>query len=262
MYDAPVVVVTGLAFEARIARGPGVYVICQQNTTLATTLNAIVTQNRACQGLVSFGTAGGLAGSLRPGALLVARTVLAVDTSHAHQSASNPPNAAQYAGEYAVQRANERYATDERWSHALLGTLKDAVHADLAGIATPIIHATDKQRLQRTTGAWAADMESHIVARIASEHGLPFICVRAIVDPAERSIPPAAVAALSDDGSMDLSAVLRSLLSHPGQLPALLGVARDARDARRTLMAARRRIAAAFGFPYPGAGRAAAASAR
>ncbi|WP_323073827.1 phosphorylase family protein [Mycetohabitans endofungorum] len=254
IHDAPVVVVTGLAFEARIAAGPDVRVICQQNAGLATTLGAIVAQSRSCSALVSFGTAGGLVKSLRPGALLVARSVLAADPRGQHRASAATRDDA-------TLISTQRYASDERWSHALLERLNGAVHADLAGIATPVSQAADKQRLQHACGAWAADMESHIVARIAYERGLPFVCVRAIVDPAERSLPPAAVAALNDDGSTDLGAVLRSLLAHPGQLPALLAVARDARNARRALIAARHRIGAAFGFPSRASGRAAVTSA-
>ncbi|WXK35415.1 5'-methylthioadenosine nucleosidase/S-adenosylhomocysteine nucleosidase (plasmid) [Mycetohabitans rhizoxinica] len=254
MHDAPVVVVTGLAFEARIAAGPGVRVICQQNAGLATTLDAIVAQSRSCSGLVSFGTAGALVESLRPGALLVARSVLAADPCHLRQASAA-------ARDDATPVSAQRYASDEPWSHALLERLNGAVHADLAGITTPVSQAADKQRLQHMCGAWAADMESHIVARVAYAHGLPFVCMRAIVDPAERSVPPAAVAALNDDGSTDLGAVLRSLLAHPGQLPALLALARDARDARRALITARRRIGNAFGFPSRASGRAAVTSA-
>ncbi|WP_237575603.1 5'-methylthioadenosine nucleosidase/S-adenosylhomocysteine nucleosidase [Mycetohabitans sp. B8] len=254
MHDAPVVVVTGLAFEARIAAGPDVRVICQQNAGLATSLGAIIAQNRSCSGLVSFGTAGALVKSLRPGALLVARSVLAADPRVLRQASAA-------ARDDAMLVNARRYASDERWSHALLERLNGAVHADLAGIATPVIQAADKQRLQHACGAWAADMESHIVARIANERGLPFVCVRAIVDPAERSLPPAAIAALNDDGSTNLGAVLRSLLVHPGQLSALLALARNARDARHALVAARCRIGAAFGFPSHVGGHVTATSA-
>ncbi|WP_337691222.1 phosphorylase family protein [Mycetohabitans sp. B46] len=254
IHDAPVVVVTGLAFEARIAAGPDVRVICQQNAGLATTLGAIVAQSRSCSALVSFGTAGALVESLRPGALLVARSVLAVDLPLPHPASAAMRNDA-------TPVSGERYASDERWSHALLERLNGAVYADLAGVEMPVSQAADKQQLQHAYGAWAADMESHIVARIAYERGLPFVCVRAIVDPAERSVPPAAAAALNDDGSTNLGAVLRSVLAHPGQLPALLALARDARDARRALVAARRRIGTAFSFPSRAGGHIVATSA-
>lgn len=226
----PVLVITGLAFEGRIAAGPGVRVICQQNTTLAATLEAAVAQG--CRGLVSFGTAGGLVHALRPGSWVVAHTI----SSPGRQPGTHSPAAC-------------RYETDARWSEALLAALGDAHHGGIAGVASPVVAADDKRRLQHAVGACAADMESHIVARVAADHGLPFVCARVVIDPAERTLPPAALAALRDDGSTDIGAVLRSLLEHPGQLPALLAVARDARAARRALSDGRRKIGPAFGFP-------------
>ena len=43
------------------------------------------------------------------------------------------------------------------------------------------------------TGAFAADMESHVVARIANERQLPFAVLRVIADPANQRLPPAAI---------------------------------------------------------------------
>ncbi len=61
-----IIVVTDHALEARIAAGPGVREICQQNTTLADVLVPAIADG--CEGVVSFGTAGGLVPELRPGA--------------------------------------------------------------------------------------------------------------------------------------------------------------------------------------------------
>lgn len=70
----PVIVVTGMAFEARIARGQGVEVVyAARADLLERALNAAVA--RGCSGIVSFGTAGGLAPDLQPGALIVADAV-------------------------------------------------------------------------------------------------------------------------------------------------------------------------------------------
>jgi hypothetical protein len=70
-----------------------------------------------------------------------------------------------------------------------------------------------------------------------------------VIDPVDRSLPPAALAGMRGDGSTDVLAVLRSLLARPGQLPALLEVARDARIAQRTLAEGRRRIGSGFEQP-------------
>ncbi len=215
-----IIVVTGLAFEARIAAGPGITVICQQNAHLADRLVPALAEG--CEGVVSFGTAGGLVDDLRPGAWVIARSVIA---------------------------GERRFATDARWSQALRAVLPDARYGDIAGVAEPVVHAADKHALHRATGALAADMESQVVGRLATARELPFVCCRVVIDPAERSLPEAALAGMRADGSTDIGAVLASLLRHPGQLPRLLSVARDAAHAKRSMTAGRNRIGAGFGLP-------------
>ncbi|MBN8903066.1 MAG: hypothetical protein J0H57_18715, partial [Rhodospirillales bacterium] len=48
---------------------------------------------------------------------------------------------------------------------------------------------------------------------------------------------PAALAALDRSGAVGLARVIGSVLTRPGQLPALLTLARDAAAARRALLA-------------------------
>src|SRR5258708_35043321 len=70
----PVIAVTGMAFEARIARGKGVDVVyAARADLLERALSAAVA--RGCSGIVSFGTAGGLAPGLGPGTLILADAV-------------------------------------------------------------------------------------------------------------------------------------------------------------------------------------------
>ncbi|WP_072628607.1 phosphorylase [Pandoraea thiooxydans] len=215
----PVVVVTGMPFEARIAAGPDVRVVCQQNTALAEMLEAALAQG--CRGVVSFGTAGGLVDALRPGTWVVARRVLS---------------------------ETECFETDEDWSRALCRALPGASYGDLAGVASPVVQAQAKHALHQASGAVAADMESHIVGRLAAQRGLPFAVCRVVIDPAERSLPEAALAGLRADGSTDVWAVLRSLARHPGQFPGLLRLAGDARRARRAMIAGRRSLGRGFAY--------------
>ncbi len=73
------------------------------------------------------------------------------------------------------------------------------------------------------------------MAAVAALHGLPFVVIRAICDPADRDLPPAALAALNSAGVIGLGRVIASLLRAPRQLPLLLGLARDAGAARQAL---------------------------
>ena len=76
----PVLIVTGLVQEARIAAGPGMIVICsssdpQQLRALLATLDS-----STFRGVISFGVAGGLDPSLKSGDVVVATEVFAGDT--------------------------------------------------------------------------------------------------------------------------------------------------------------------------------------
>jgi hopanoid-associated phosphorylase len=219
----PVIVVTGMAFEARIARGEGVEVVyAARADLLERALNAAVA--RGCSGIVSFGTAGGLAPDLEPGALIVAD---------------------------AVEGPFGRIETDRRWADRLAASMATGPLASrlkrgsMAAVAAPLITADDKRALNRSTGALAVDMESHIAGATAAAQRVPFAVCRAIVDPAWRTLPSAAPAGLRDDGSTALGPILRELIRQPSQLGALIQVAVDARAARISLVQARQAMAEA-----------------
>jgi adenosylhomocysteine nucleosidase len=172
------------------------------------------------QALVSFGLAGGLDPVLRPGALVVPGEVIESGIVFA----ADPALAARFGG---------------MSGHRVLAA--GAVVTDAAA----------KQRAAQANGAQAVDLESGAVARVAAEYGLPFAVVRAICDPAERDLPPAALIALDQKGVIGLVRVLGSLLKRPGQLGNLFQLARDAARAQRTLIEAADRFSRA-----PPAGRA------
>jgi len=93
----------------------------------------------------------------------------------------------------------------------------------------------EKTGLYGRTGAIAVDMESHIAARIAAGHGLPFAILRTISDTADHALPPAALVGMRPDGGIALGAVFASLARNPGQLPALIRTGRDTEAAFRAL---------------------------
>jgi hypothetical protein len=63
-----VIALVGMDFEARIAAGPGVLVICR-NTENGVASSLALAIKRGYRSLISFGVAGGLAPHLRPGDL-------------------------------------------------------------------------------------------------------------------------------------------------------------------------------------------------
>jgi adenosylhomocysteine nucleosidase len=62
-------------------------------------------------------------------------------------------------------------------------------------------------------------------------------------------LPTSAVAAMRSNGTTDIGAMLRSVLSRPRELPALLQTALDARAARATLVRGRHLLGPAFVSP-------------
>ncbi len=203
--SAPLGLVVGLAAEARIARRLGLVAIGGGMPAGAeAAAEALVAQG--VRGLISFGLAGGLDPALRPGDLVIPATVR-VDATD--------------------------YPTSD-----LIGPATGLLLAGTAIIAT----RTAKQELFRTTEAAAIDLESGAVAQVAQRHNLPFAVLRAICDPAERNLPPAALSALDQQGAIGLWRVVASIATNPGQIPNLIALARDAGRARRALLDAAQRM--------------------
>lgn len=200
-----ILVATGLRKEAAILRGPRVVVVAGGGNAarLERELEAAAS---GAQAILSCGLAGALNPILKAGDLVIA----------------------------------EYFPGDGRGSdlvEALRQHLTDAQVGRIIGSDTIVASVAEKQALYEATGALAVDMESHIAARVAERHGLPFAAIRAISDTADHTLPPAALVGMRPDGSMALGAVLASLARNPRQLPALI---RTGSDAGRAFAALRR----------------------
>lgn len=204
--------VTGLAAEARIARRAGLVAATGAGTLEGTerALRSLIEQG--VPGLVSFGIAGGLAPNLATGTLIAPAAVRELD--------------------------NQAHWVDVQW-HA---KLTRAAHA--AGIPVVVggilggekiaASVSEKARLHHATHAIAVDLESHRVARAAERARLPFLVFRVIADSAQRDLPPAALVPLTRSGYPS-PRVLGSIAARPGQISALLTLARETRAALEAL---------------------------
>src|SRR6266576_6303994 len=76
----PILIVTGLAQEARIAAGPGMTVICSSSDPQQLRALLATFDPSTIRGVISFGVAGGLCPTLKSGDVVVATEVLAGDT--------------------------------------------------------------------------------------------------------------------------------------------------------------------------------------
>ena len=116
-----------------------------------------------------------------------------------------------------------------------------------------VIAASAAKRRKSRSGAahhvgGGVEVEALRADAAATRHDLPFVVLRAIADPSDRSLPPAATIAMKQGGGIDLAAVLRSIAKTPGQLPALLAIARDTRAALSGLRRGRRLLGRGLGY--------------
>ena len=217
-------VVTGMQREARIVgRGGEVIVSGGDVASLAEKIERAVA--KGARAIVSAGICGGLSPALRVGSAVIANAVFT----------NGVPALA-----------------DARWAEGLASRLPHAMRGAIAGSDMIIAAAADKAALHRLTGALAADMESHVAARVATAHGLPFAALRVVSDAADQSLPPAVAHALGPDGRPRIGAVLASVAARPVQIPALIRTARDSERALAELLRCLDRLGVAFACPYLG----------
>ena len=212
----PVLIVTGLIQEARIAAGPGMTVICSSSDPQQLRALLTVFDPGRIRGVISFGVAGGLDPSLKSGDVVVATEVLAGD-------------ACWLAG----------LALNEQVIAGVGLEGRRVVRGRLAGAEEVVAARHVKAALHSETGAAAVDMESHIAAAYAAESGLPFAALRVIADPASRALPALAVSAIKPNGDIDLRKILRGIARNPTTLRGLVATGIDFNRALRSLRGCR-----------------------
>jgi adenosylhomocysteine nucleosidase len=212
----PVLIVTGLAQEARIAAGPGMAVICSSSDPQQLRALLTVLDPTTIRGVISFGVAGGLDPALKSGDIVVATEVTSGDTRWLAGLSLSEPQIASIA----------------------LGRRR-IVRGGLAGVEEVVVAQSSKATLRSETGAAAVDMESHIAAAYAAESGLPFAALRVIADPATRTLPALARSAIKPNGDIDLRRILGGIVRNPKALRALVSTGLDFNRALKSLRGCR-----------------------
>jgi len=177
-------------------------------------------------GLMSWGCAGALVAGLQPGQLVIPQTLLGAD--------------------------GETFAPDSAWHERFAWAMdkKLGIHTDLLAESADVVATAEaKQALRAATQAVAVDMESVAVARVAREHGLPFLAVRAIADHSALDMPKAVTFALNRRGEVRLLWLLAYTLAHPGQVPQLVALGRAFESALQALRTAKAHSGMNFCFP-------------
>ncbi|QPC44415.1 purine phosphorylase [Kaustia mangrovi] len=220
-------IVTGLQMEAclvrpgrRVAGDRSLLVACDGPGPRRAYEAARRLVEAGADGLVSFGLAGGLDPELAPGTAILPVAILDEDGS--------------------------RFDCAEDWRRDLTAQAPRDPALQcvdvLATLSEPVASVEAKAALRARTGASAADMESAAVARAAMEAGLPFLAIRAISDRAGDTIPRAALKGMRADGHAAALPVLVHLAAHPGELGALIRLARQTGRAKRALAALAHRL--------------------
>lgn len=169
---------------------------------------------QGAEALVSWGCGAGLTAGAPPGRLYLPSRVLAA-------------------------ARQQTWTVDPAWHERLTATLHNAglafATAPLISVTTVLTDSTLKQQLHDDSGAGIADMESAAVAEVATSHGLPFLCVRAVADNLSVALPPALVPVLDAYGRPRSFALIRRLLVQPTLIPRLFSLGQAFSEARQTL---------------------------
>jgi adenosylhomocysteine nucleosidase len=220
-------IVTGLGYEAAIAEEairsatapPGddrVTATCHGPGQARARSAAEALVDIGANALLSFGVAGGCNPDLPSGTVILATGIRDISSG----------------GGGDILYTNRGW--QRRIKSLLLGNvlLEDAL---LASVSTPITDSTSKRQLFHDLGVAAVDMESAAAARVAIDAGIPFMALRVIVDTADTTVPAAALAGMSPDGTVRTGPIVQAILRRPQDIPGLVGIAMADSKARKSL---------------------------
>ena len=188
-----VLAVTGTRREASVLRNSGVTAIAIGGSGRALD-DALVAHGGALAAILSFGMGGALGPDLRLGDWVIGTALCGEGDA----------------------------ICDEDWVATLSRQLPQARSGPCYADGRLIGNSDEKHAIYRKHGALVADMESHHVAHAAARLGIPFAILRCISDEAGADLPPAITVAMRPDGGLALGSILKSILTNPAQLPALM----------------------------------------
>ena len=114
-----------------------------------------------------------------------------------------------------------------------------AIHFSIGAILTsphPLVTAAAKRRAKAETGAIAVEMESAVIALEATSRGIPFACVRTILDAADEEVIGAEVA--DEEGRVRPLRAAGFIVRHPAAIVTLARIARNLGLASKSLAGA------------------------
>jgi hopanoid-associated phosphorylase len=134
-----------------------------------------------------------------------------------------------------VASPNGMWPCDEGWSNALASKFPQAQKGGVWGSETLVPTAASKKMLYKQSGCMIVDMESQCAAEAAEAAKIPLAVVRAVCDTSAMNVPPAIMAAITEDGRVEISRAMRHILTHPMEIPGLFHVMRGINRALASL---------------------------
>jgi adenosylhomocysteine nucleosidase len=194
------------AYQAQIGRAQVDFVVTGMGAE-----NARRVANAMMEGSYAICVASGFAGALKHehaiGSILVAEGVQQIEGAKTVQSSRNLVVEAQRDGAFRAK---------------LFLTSNSVVRT-----------AAEKAKL--APFADAVDMESFAILSCAHEHALAAVAIRVISDTTKRDMPIFLDAVVDEMGRIKIGGLVRNVVSHPIQLPALIRLGRDSRTAAQAL---------------------------
>ena len=195
-------VITGLASEAdclnifEFDERPAVRIAGASAIRAHEAAQALVSSG--CTGLVSLGLSGALGPHHIPGDVLVPDAVL--------------------------DPSGRRFVTDSLWLNNMdevLSASMTVTKETITGSDVPLLTVEQKIACRLSSGAVAVDMESHAIATVAEQHGLPFVALRVIADSHQLSIPAWAMLGVQENGRVREGQIFMGFLVRPWFWPKL-----------------------------------------
>lgn len=156
-----------------------------------------------CEAIISFGLCGGLGPNTQVGQIFVYDRVVT---------------------------PNEILSCNEKWRNRLI--LKDTSSYHQAGCWSSGEFNTandqkERKQLFETYGCEVIDDETRWTAEFSKSRNIAHIGLRVVSDGAEDNLPPAVVNAIKPDGTINVLAVLISVIGDPEQVSAMLKTAEE-----------------------------------
>ncbi len=178
---------------------------------------------KGAKGLISWGCAGALALDLKPGDLLFPEKI--------------------------ITSKGKTLNITQIWLAHIKKNLP-IIHRSVSLLESLTIIETseDKRNLYQKTKAVAVDMESAAIVQTAEKAAIKNLVIRAIADPVTLNLPTAVSYSLNSEGRVILNKLLRYVLTHPQQLPALIKLGLNFRVAKNKLKAVAKHLDTIVGF--------------